>query len=63
MIELRKRVLSSGFVVLESRILINCQIDKDTDGYIYTWADWQKVPYVDEHGNPIENPQSLERTG
>ena len=62
MIELRKRVLSTGFVVLESRILTDCQIDQDNKGkYIYTWSDWKPVPYVDEAGNPYNG--TPEKTG
>lgn len=56
MIELRKRVLSSEFVVLEYKQL-NCQF---TDGKPDTslppvWSYWKPVPYVNEAGEPIDN--------
>ena len=60
MIELRKRVLSTGFVVLEFR---QNPYNSSSKGGIFDtdWSDWQMVPYVDEEGNPLEGIQ--EHTG
>ncbi len=61
-IELRKRVLSSGFVVLESRYLVEIKTTH-TGGFFsksktidHIYSAWIMVPYVDANGNPINNP-------
>ncbi len=62
LIELRKRVLSSGFVVLESRYLVERKTTY-TGGFFsksktiyHIYSGWTMVPYVDANGSPINNP-------
>lgn len=59
MIELRKRVLSSGFVVLESRCWSNWSPNPARPEW--AWGEWKPVPYVDENGEPLNQSTVEER--
>jgi hypothetical protein len=53
-IELRKRVLSSGFVVLEFKQSKPVFGSGNLGATVidHEWSDWAIVPYVDEQGDP-----------
>lgn len=65
MMELRKRVLESGFVLLEWRQL-ECQFGDDGRPDIDAgpvWGEWAAVPYVDKAGNPLTMDNKTGRIG